>query len=358
MDLLAWFEDYLQRVEREGDQQRLQLFNTLRETFSYAEQDPQRALQVLQHSKQAALDLGEDCLALVFDTALCEVYLMGLMDVRAMLALATHATVEARKAIYDHCPARQYIYTRMVNAFFYTDPVGYADEILETFAFVEREYAQERTLIQEVLLRRALLNAILGQLDTARDQALQALAYTENDPDLERDTCLVIADVMRRRGDYQEGLVYSQLCADHARATQMYRTYLEQLALQALLYRLSGAESEAQTQWGLFTVFVKLLQLDPYFTTLAILSEYYEVGGELDRALDYNRQALAQAEKSGCYYAITELWIDQARLLGKADMPNREELNAARASLAVLRKPAFYQVKIERVESGDYRRLI
>lgn len=357
MDLLDWFEEYLQRVEREGDQQRIDLFNRLRDTFGFAEKEPERALQVLNEGKKIALDLGEHCLALVFDTALCEVYLMGLMDVRAMLAFATHATVEARKPIYDHCPGRPYVYTRMVSAFFYTDPVGYADEISEIFDFVEREYSGEYTLIQEALLRRALLNGMLGELDIARDQAFKALAGAENDPDLERDSCQVLADVLRRRGEYQQSLLYAQQCATLARSTQFYRIYLEQVAQQALLNRLLGDEAEALLQWGLFKVHAKVIDNECYFTTNALISEYHEIDDDLDRALEYGRLALSQAQKSGCYYAITELWIDQARLLGKANMPNREELNAARASLADLRKPAFYLTKLERVEAGDYHRL-
>jgi hypothetical protein len=335
-------------LNRDNDE-RYRMRNLAHEAFRYFEVEPGRGMAMLNEGRTLAEKLNESCYVLYYDYWRCDLLLFYLNDPLGALDLSVRTAVEANKPANRHCSDRARVLRVMVDAFLYTDPVGYADKIRENIDFIERETNPDLDTWRILQWQRGYLEMALDDLDAALDASLVYLDRCGNSDFRLSDAYSLLAEVCYRRGELKACYDYAQLGEIHARrsSTNTKRWLLEFLAWEALCARTFGEEDIAQTKFRLATTQAARLEARPFAAYYDGLCAYHEHAREYEFALKLRDQQLGEVLSSRSPYAEAECRLRRCRLLSGMGKPFDNELSTARETAKRLIAPESFLKKLD-----------
>jgi hypothetical protein len=349
---IDWMNAYYDRALAAGDQQRLRLPQMTRRILNAYSNNPGQAFVLIDEALTLAKNLQEPCWTVIFNTMRVDTYVFRMFDLPAGLRAATEAVVALRKPEYQHCAGLVKIYDSLLTAYLYIDPYGYRDKILDALDFMETSFDLDPATRGDVKLRRLAVALACEDYETAFQYGLEALSISGD----QLDNYLMLSYTAHQRHDLQAALTYTQLGEKCHRApgAKGDLDLVQLLGYQAFyLLRLGEIEAAEDVRLHAYRLLDKV-QSEPYFTFYEAMSGYYEVKGDLERAIGICHDFIHAAERHGSTYANSTGHVLLCRLSGKAGKPLDAALVDAREAFKRLIDPSLLLKKLERIENGDY----
>jgi hypothetical protein len=359
MSVWDWIHEFAERVEAEGDEERLRLWDLQQQAFLHGKSNPESMLAALEEGRSLAQLLQEPWWVLHFDHWRLQCYMHYLLDYTPVLDIAVRAALEARKPAYAQLPQRICLHEDLIYGYLGVDPLGHAPAIEKALDFMAQEVCDElecRYCLQNCRSEFALLR---GQLDEAEQSARITLDMADADP-------------VASTGDHHAVYAFSDLCAIAlkrrdwetlrdcseageavARREEEHLKLAEFLLFEALLARRDGNEDLAGRLYRQARTREKRVKSHPGYPYYEVLSAFHESAGAFDKALEARGHELAQLNGKGRPHDECRCRVQRCRLLALLGEPLGEELSAARAAATRLRDPSPHLEVLDRIERGD-----
>jgi hypothetical protein len=355
MAIWDWYFDCLSEFRAAEDEERLWMAHLHDQGFTLQETDPDGALAAFAEGRAIAARLNEPWWVLFYDVWRVIGLLAYKQDFRDVLDLAVHCAVEIRKPQYAGHPWRFATYNNLVNAYIGIDPLGYEEAIRQALDYLDAEVPPGPNDDRYVMLgkKRIFLREI-GRWDEAYRVALGHLDLVASDPDdtgwyavsVSADLCWLCW----RRGDWDGVAAYAVATEEVTRRVQQSQEELAEAMLwQAVLARRAGDEEAGRRLRRRAAACVGRLGAPPsveYFDGLAL---YHELGDSLTAALKVRERELETVSGRGRLAAECRAHVKRCRLLGRLGRLRDEDLDAARAAAARLRRPQTYLAEIDEI---------
>lgn len=359
MTVWDWMRDFEEQARLAGDLDRLNLARLHGAAYSHRQSDPDRMLALLGEGRRQAVHLNEPWWILFFDHWVLETNIYYRDDYRAVIDLGVRLTLELRKPAFSRHPLRFSVYCNLVAAYLCVDPRGYESAIREALVYLGTLTPPDTGDAYLLQARRHWFAYELGHYDEAQRLALEELAMADADPDRhtarhhEVDSYKALCWVCFRRGDWTALAGYALAGEDRARDLG-YR-YERSLFLlwRGLLAAREGRHEEGQRLCRQGTTLMSRLGQPPgesYYDALAALHELSE---DWQAAWQVRQGELATCQGKGQLAYEVQVYLKRLRLLVKLGQPLADEVKAAEAAIARLRRPDWYVEQLKRVLAND-----
>lgn len=354
VDLWRWFDGLYWESIRSGDRERARLIEFFYNARTHMETMPNQAVYLLAQARDLAAQLHEPCLKLFYDYWLCEAHLFYLDDQKTGLDLAVRTAVEARKDAYQHCPVRARVFRALVDAYMIRDPIGYADKIVETTVFMEREIPLDEDTYHLLQARRVGLAFAFDRLDEAIQEALRFLAMTEHSDFQQTSAYGMLCRFTYLKGDLDTAEQYALAGEHSAERSDRKGSQASLLAWRALFAHKRGAVAEAQVLHQLAVNKMNGLGRMPYTAYYEAVSDYFEAAGAPQKALALRDKQLAEAITSTSPHGICETRLSRCKLMRRMNHAGLEdEFRLSQDAAKQLLKPEHFLAKLDKVKSED-----
>lgn len=360
MSLWDWFNERREEFRRAGDRERLRLAGLHHEGFVLQETDPDAAYEIFTEASHLAHRLGESWFVFFYDVWRVQALTSYKKDFRNVLDLAVHCVLEARKPVFELHPWRLASFNHLVDAYLGIDPLGHADGIREALDYLGREIDPGPNSHRYVMLGHQRDFALeRGALDEARERALEELALTDADDGEHRadwfalPATLDLAWIGWRQGDWEAVADAADRAEELAPVVDQSQGELaEALLWKAVLARRGGDESRARRCGRAAVARMARLRSPPDQHYQDALALFHELGGNLDRAIAVRDRELIGIANRGRLAYECKVRIKRCRLLALRGSLRKEDVSAARAAAARLRRPESYLAEIETIVTG------
>lgn len=354
VDVWSWFDEPLQI--RGGGARMAELRRLVAGHHAHwqiLETDTDRALAFFQEARESARQINAPCYALFFDLWRCETYIHYYTNLDKALDIAAKIVVEARKVQYQHCPSLCWAYRNLADVYSIIDPVGYADKITETLNFVERLVPVDFDTYCLIEYRRAMLAFALDDPTRARELALSYLARCESSNFRKVDAYILLCRFNHALGDLDAVQQFAEQVEYYANRRNRINSLVEAWAWQALIAIKKGKIDLAHQFYRKATAKFGEYQFQLWYTYGTILSEYYVLNEQPDKAIELARNTLIATEGTGRNMEECNCHLLLCRVLGRLRLPFENELTAARQKATLLINSTRYLAKLDRIQQGD-----
>ena len=359
IDIWEWPRNFHRQAVLRGDTMRAQLWPLYQDCWGQFEANSSKAELLLRQGRALAESAGEPFWVVFFDYWLADLALWYQQDFNAGLERAVRAAVEARKPAYQNWPFTPRVHYTLASAYSAIDPLSYADLIREVLGSLETD------LNYDIDVWR-LIPGVEWNLCQARSDAegilkaaRTALDRSQNDSFRLSGACdeLCYASYFARR--FEDLLELGQIGEMHARAAQNRRSNLASLQL----WQAIGASRTSDTELArrkLQSALATLARLgdSPRRAQIMALPFYYEVVGDLDKALVVRQDQLARAIHGGNAYNEYCYRLQCCRLSKIMGTLTEADVTAARAALQQLKDPTCYPPLLDHLLAGDTSEII
>lgn len=349
MDLCKWCAEYVRTAWASGDPERAELFGYFERSRLLWDRDPEAARQLLQNGRHEAHRLGEPWWEMLYEHWQIELMTrLGEWDL--VRERAARAALEVRKSTYDGFPARLNIQEELVGAYAGSDPMLYERQIREALGYLERNAGLDPEIRIRAGWNRVWLEMSLDRHDDAEVLSLRQLALTESAPGYQPDAYYLLCELMYRRGDWMSLGRWAGAGEEAARPLGLQRHLAEFLQWRAVTARVSGDERAAARLHRHAAARIKLVEA-PSPLYRAGIAAYYEVGGEMEKALDVRGYRKAPTFPRGIpAWQEANYRLRLCQLLAHMDLPLEPTLSGARETARRMGVPAFMHAKLDRIE--------
>jgi hypothetical protein len=354
MDIWGWILARRKEYVAVGDEDRIHLTTAWTRAFPFRESNPDEAVAILSEACVLADQLGESWWSLLLHYWRLMAVMQFKRDFRQAVELGVRDAVLASKPENLAFPGRHGIYSNLLDAYLGVDPVGYAEPIRETIAFLDRDVAvgadEDR---YQLLASVRQFNIYLGNLDVAHDAALETMRLIDDDPDAHQGyhyttfNASHLCWIAHHRRDWPALADAAEMGETAARTVGHQMELCEFLAWQAVLARRDGDELRARRLFTTAASRLARLRMPPESGYPEAIAYFHELAGDLDRALQTRDQELAAVRGTGRFAYECDVHLKRAVLLAKLDRLTVSDLDAARAAARQLRKPEHALAEIE-----------
>lgn len=354
VNIWSWMRDFEIAASQQNDTQRLQLVRGYDRAWSYVRTG--RYDEALSHFEQIlalALKLNEPCWELFLDSNCCELFMYYKAEIQMALDRTMRLATRAYKPIYQTCPVRSRIYCNLADIYSDVDWFSYLDEIFDLLNYIENEVDMDEDTHLRVKYIRAHLYCDLERYDDAEAVTQACLAQGFTNPYRMSHGNEIMMRITYARGDLVDALAHAQERERYARMPSILRSIANALLWQAVItYRLDEkGKAQELLQRGLAEYQRYNLPLrSAYYATL---SEYYELGGDYEKAQSLLEQHITEAQ-SQTMTAQCISHLNYCRLLGRLGKPLTKALAAARAITPQMKKPDLYLERVQKIEDGQH----
>jgi hypothetical protein len=355
----TWIHEFEMQARVRGDRERVRLSQLHGEAYAQRQNDPDRMFGLMEEGRRLAVRLREPWWVLFYEHWKLETLIYYKDDYREVIDLAVKATLETRKPVYDNYPLRFGIWCNLVAAYLCVDPRGHEEAVREALEYLRVQVPPEggdRYLLQA---RRHWFAYEMGRLEEAHELALEELALADSDPDRhtarhhEVDTYKALCWIAYRRGDWPALAACAATGEERSRSIG-YRYELALFLLwQALCSRRAGRPEQAKRLVRQGTAQMARLGQPPGESYYDALANYHELSENTEAAWAVREQELKTTLGKGQLAYECLVRLKRVRLLVARGLPAEEEIQAARASLARLRAPGWYEGELDRVLRGE-----
>jgi hypothetical protein len=250
-------------------------------------------------------------------------------------------------------------YNNLLNAYLHTDPAGHAPAIQQALDYMDTAVPPGTNAHRYVMLgRKREFGQRTGRFDDARAVAHEQLALCASDPSSGQATWHAtyvhcgLAWLAWRADDWEGVAGHAAQAEECARARGQECELAEALAWQAAVARRQGDEAAAGRALRSATARLARVAAVPAWEYHDARCAYYELGGDLRRAVQWRRRELEAVAGKGRLGYECRLHTERCRLLSLLGKLTAADVEAARAAALRLRQPASYLAELERV-TGD-----
>jgi hypothetical protein len=350
-----WFHEYEREARLRGDERRIRMAVAQHEAYALREADPQRALALYEEGHRLARTLNEPWWSLFYDHWRTTALLFFLRDFSSVLDLAVRATLEARKAQYQHFPFRFSVQRNLISAYLGIDPAGYADVVAEALKYLEGEITHEgedKYLLQGSKAEYAFER---GDWEAARQMCLKSLAWAavEEDRGMAEHTSVfdysMLCEVEWKLGDWEALAEHAEVGEALARRVGHTLELSEFLLWQALLARRAGDDALGRRLCRRALGRVSRMRMPPDVFYHDALCAYHEAGGQLDRSLQARDEELALLRNKGRFAYESRVHVHRCRLLAQLQRLTDADVSAARLAADRLHDPSRFQTELDHI---------
>lgn len=357
MDIGAWFSSPCH--EKNPDERTRELCMLIVKADSIwrnFEREPEKSLQEINSLRARAEALEAPCFAMLFGYWACEIYTFYLRDLKNGLDYAMKLVVEARKPLYENCPAIGLIYRTTIAMHIQIDAVGYAAKIEEMLDFLERDVPIDRDTFIIIEGQRAVLAFEKSDFETSKQLGRNHLAMCEDEPFRLMYAHLLLLVAHFELGDIDDVLHHAVLAEENARVGNGENVLLEALAWQAYCQHQLGEISKARHLYRQSSAKLADLEAPLSLNNCLPLALYLEHSGEPQKALDLLARAIIEIEAAGRWAELCECHLVRCRILGRMGETMEDAIIVANTAAEHLLDPSLFHAKLKRIEKGDYSR--
>ena len=351
VDVWGWFIGHRVQAQREHNPDLLRLVDMFQEMFESLEPDPNHSLALCNEAIGLARQLKMPCMELYYQNWRCETYLFYLRQLRAGLREATTLALETRKPEYERCPVVARVYRNLMNAYHFLDSYGYADEIAAVLDFLENDFPIDKDTWKAIAWERAWLAAANEDFEQAFDltEVYRARCGDDQFYLIHAYTLLCWLSYKLKRFELIED--FAEMGEACARSQNRHESLANLLGWKAFALYRAGRKAEARRTAG------EAVRQHQNVPTLRVheapLMYYYEVSGDLEKALRVHRGVLDFELEAGSADGETQARLEICKTMAKMNLPLAEELALARKSAEKLRRPDRVLDKLDRLERGE-----
>jgi hypothetical protein len=360
IDPLEWYRQDFRNASIRGDEGRQELARIFDLFAANQRPDVQKAIGYLQTGQRMAIERNQPFWELLFDYWLysCTVRPVGDVDAAVRLFL------KANKAPYRECPIIGRIYTALIEAYVWEDPVSYASDIRQAIDYTVDTLPLSEESYQRIMVAKLRMHYELQEYELISQAARTVLHYSETQVLDTFNAYLYVAQARAILGDYQKAMdsaILAEKLGEWKKIIDWRRAALcVQSAIRARAGEKHEAESLRETMRELDDRGAKWIDL----TFDAELDYWRYTGGYL------NKLFLARFAKMVRDYYIREnqpYWDCRSRLvlieifaeipvwlrwlyLFAVGMPSlKEQVEEARFHASKLKNPEWYLDKLSKV---------
>ncbi|BDI28522.1 hypothetical protein CCAX7_005730 [Capsulimonas corticalis] len=333
-----WIRDLAKEAHANRDADRYHMVRLFYDAMQMMSTDPKQSQAMLTQARREAVLLSHDWFMLLCDHWLCQIAVNKLPDYERARTLAEEAVREAMSPKYNGLPQRVCVFDDLVGVYQGLDPLGYAAEIEDACAQMERYQPDPYSCAHCLRAIRIDHDLEHGRLEEAKSGALAGLKAPERTDHYPPLYYLSLCHIAFAEGDFA-GMAH-WAGAGHVFHGRMgeERTNIELMMWSALAHARLGDRSKALASYRAARFAAKTLGR-------AMSPRYYDALAEYQKALGRDKLALIARDQQlptlgGATHLECQCRLDRLRLLVKLGRPYDEELDALRAIAAKLRDPA------------------
>jgi tetratricopeptide (TPR) repeat protein len=354
VDLWNWFHDFGYDAYLKNDAARLRLHGFFVPAYECRFTEPERSLALFTEGAALARQMRYHCWELFYELWVAEAYIFYIQDYRLALEQSIKAMTLAHQPQYSTCPCVGRVFRAFLDIHSFLDLDGNREQILAMIAYMEQNVALDDDTVVLIQRRRAGLCFEDEDWENARIEIMKFLDMIRGNLYREATVYAFLYWIAYRQKDYTQA--YAHICESErcARLAGDDRTIGFALLAQALHLARGGDTDTAARLFAQGMDHYDRIAIKPRSAFYSVVSAYYEAVGQPERALEYLNKALAEEISIGSPPGIAECHLNRCRLKGRMGLPLDDELAAARAAAAALKKPAKLLAKLDRVAAGDY----
>jgi hypothetical protein len=355
-NLSDWIVERQQAYHDADDEQLFYLADGWNRAFKFRETDPDQAIQLFYEARQLAEQLEEPWWVMTADHWRLSAMMHFKKDYRQVVELAVQNVVMAAKPEHAAFPGKLVIYSDLAAAYSGVDPVGYADEVRKTLAYLDAELPREpnsdRYLVQGIDRE---FHMGLGDLKAARDAIARTMGMAAGDSRQRRGVHFSVFNfsalcwIAFHEGDWRGVAESAEAGEECARIVGHQMELCEFLAWQAAVARQEKDEFRARRLYMNATSLMNRLHMPPDREYPDAIAAFHELAGDTEKALQLRNWELVRIEDMGRFSYECEIQLKRCALLKKRGELQAEDLDAARQAAAKLRKPEKTLAALEKL---------
>lgn len=355
VDLWGWFWNEELKAHRNQDRITLRLIELARNGWAYRRSaQSQMMLQCFEDGASLAMQQGNPCWELFFTYWACSTLFYHVDDIQAALEGTIKLIARAHQEQYNSCPIRSRIYFLLADIYYEMDVFGYEDEIKGALDYLEEHIPMDEDTYFRVQHRRADIHFLYERYDEAFEGVTVYMARATHNEFRMRSAHQMLRAIAYARGELAIAHDHALHAEQFARAIQSHVDVAVALLWQSALSKRQGNDALAQQSY-LQGVHIFLQHQLPHWPDYYnAVCDYLEICGETEKALRLRQEQLAEYQDYGSPFYLAWGHLQYCRLLGRSGKDMKTALDTATQLAAVMRKPALYLGKLEKIKAGDY----
>ncbi len=349
MSVWEWIEDDRIDAYLSNDRDRLRLHQLLDEGISHRQDDPDRALKILEHGRDLAHSLHEVRWVLMFDHWRLQVMLFKNSDYREVLDLAMQATLEACRPEFKDFPQRICLQEDLISAYVAIDPEGHAEAIERALEYMKRELTpglECRHCVQDC---RIDYHMACGRFEDAQEHGRQALAMAdEEDSDFYRaEACARLCRIAYRLGDFESLAGWAEIGEMAACRRRNKEHFAVFLLWKGVLAARTEQGEDAQTLHDRALQQIRQLLCQPGELFFDALATFHIACGQPEKALQVKEEELAAIEGMGRTAYEARIHLERCHILASMHKLGEDDIAKADEAFGRLREPARFRAELK-----------
>lgn len=355
VDLWRWFREYEHMAFVKDDASRRQLVTLAREGWRYREvADADSAIRVFEQGVRLAEEYNEPCWVIFHKYWVAEMLFYLKHDYQATLDYTIRLTAECRKEIYDDCPVKSRVFFVLANIYYMIDFYGYEEKIIDVMDYVEDSVPMDEDTHLRLLHMRAQIDFDHQNYDACEEKTLDMLNRSLNNAFRQRSGYHLLRAIAYARGDIALASEYNEIANKYAKFIQIQRSIAEGKLWDAIYALRLGEVDKAQTAYNDALEHYEYYDLAKEVTFHEVSSEYMELLGKAEQAIEFRRALIEQVSSSASIYNQMLAHWNYCRILGRFGKPMETALASARSLGAKSLNPSIYLQKLDEIEAGEY----
>ena len=353
-----WVIEFGERMHERGDRRRENLMYLALQALEAREEEPARAILLYNQARAEAMALRESWWMLFLDYLRVNVITGPMGDMIQGQEIVHAAIAEMEKPIFNRFPQRICLHEDLARIRLGVDPLGFAPEIAEGVALMEREVSPDSPCMDclgGIKIRRAIE---MEYWDEARERLLKVLAMRDEErggmpplsgrhkvaqkvttEKIRASELTQLCWVAWNRQEYGELLEWARQGEETARRVDENACIAECLLWQALLAQREGDAARAQRLCHAASQEYKKSFWIPSRAYFYGLCAFHEQAGDLRLACQARAHQLNLLRGKGQIYVEAEAHAERCRLLALLGHSLESALPAARAAAQLLIDP-------------------
>jgi tetratricopeptide (TPR) repeat protein len=354
VDVWGWYNNWAMEAYISNNVDRIQILYLHEQGSEYLYKAPKTALEYYEQAIQLAQRIGEPCVELLLECGRLITYQYGLNDFPQCLQESTRIFSMVHRAPYNQCMIRGQLYSQLVNAYFYYDPVSYEKDIFKMMDDLSDKIPVDAQTYSHLNLYRALLHLELNRYDEAQTVLEALIVEIRGNPSEEANALKLMACILYARHDYSTALVYALESEKAGRTSKRDREMAVSILLVAVLYLHLNNPEKARLahQRGVVTYLSSTENRCNAFYNANCL--YFELSGNPEKAIELRNEEQLGLDKNPHPYRQALSHLAKARLLGRIGKQVQPEVELGLAQVNKMKHADHVRQKFERVRAGDY----
>jgi hypothetical protein len=242
IDPLDWYRRDFREARIRGDEKRQELARVFDLFASNQRQNLEQAIQYLHTGRQIAIERDQPFWELLFDYWLYTCTARPVGDVDEV----TRLFMKANKAAYRECPIIGRIYTALIEAYVWEDPISYASHARQAIDYTITNLPLSEESYLRIMVSKLRLHYELQEYELINQAARTVLHYSEAHVADTLNTYIYVAQARAALGDYSKAMDSAILALKLGEWKQSIDWQRAALTVQSAIRAREGNKQDAE----------------------------------------------------------------------------------------------------------------